>query len=393
MPVSLKTGSVVALILATASPALAAPTPQAAMTAFERGPTTAQAKGGDALGVGTIAERMKRAKVPGVSVAVVDACKIVWARGYGVRAANDTAPVGPDTRFQAASISKTLTAVAALRLAQQGKLDIDKPVNAQLRDWKLPGAPGIDLQKVTPRALMSHTGGTTIDGFPGYARGTLVPTLGQVLAGGPPANTGPVIADRAANAQMAYSGGGVSVVQKLIEDVSGASFAQVQDREVIGPAGMTRSSFTLPASDIALGHGDNGAPIAGGWHTYPELAAAGLWTTSGDLAQFGIAVSRAYEGRGDLLPQDLAREALKPQSAFKRPFGLGFRTATTEGDDPIFFHAGGNEGYRAIFAFDAKHCQGLAIMTNGNGGGDLMMSLMRDIGRLYDWPFIKILVD
>lgn len=394
MSVLQKLAAILALAIATADTATAAPEPEAAIAAFERGPTAEQAKVGDALAVGTLSERLRRAKTPGVSITVVDGCELAWTRGYGVRSASNAAPVRPETRFQAASISKTLTAVAALRLVQRGKLALDKPVNAQLRTWTLPAAPGIDVDKVTPRGLLSHTAGTTISGFPGYARGTPIPTLDQILAGGPPANTPPIIAEKPAGAQVAYSGGGMTVMQKLIEDVSDASFAEVLDREVIRPAGMSRSTFSTPApsSDMALGHDEQGAPIAGDWHAYPELAAAGLWTTSTDLARFGVAMSQAYQGQGDLLPQDLAREALRPQSALKGSFGLGFRYMTADDGDAIFFHTGSNAGYRAFLVFDAPRCQGVAMMTNSDGGMALGMSLLRDIGRIYDWPFIAKLL-
>ncbi|MET3666032.1 serine hydrolase domain-containing protein [Caulobacter sp. 1776] len=396
MSVSHKAAALLALAIgaATTAMAVAAPTPKTAVAAFERGPTAEQAKADDALAVGTLSERLRRAKTPGVSIAVVDGCKLAWTRAYGVRSATDATPVRPETRFQAASISKTLTAVAALRLAKEGKLALDRPVNAQLRTWTLPAAPGIDVDKVTPRALLSHTGGTTISSFPGYARGTPVPTLDQVLAGAPPVNTGPIIAEKPAGAQVAYSGGGMTVMQKLIEDVSGASFAQVLDREVIRRAGMTRSTFstTAPSDDIALGHDEQGAPIAGDWHAYPELAAAGLWTTPTDLAHFGIAMSRAYQGEGDFLPQNLAREALMPQSALKDSFGLGFRYMPADDGNTIFFHTGSNAGYRAFLVFDAPRCRGVAMMTNSDGGMALGMSLLRDIGRIYDWPFITKLL-
>lgn len=394
MSVSQKAAAVLALAIAVSNTATAAPAPKAAIAAFERGPTGEQAKADDVLAVGTLFERLHRAKTPGVSIAVVDGCKLAWTRGYGVRSASNATPVRPETRFQAASISKTLTAVAALRLVQQGKLALDKPINAQLRTWTLPAAPGIDVDKVTPRGLLSHTGGTTVSSFPGYARGTPIPTLDQVLAGGPPANTPAIIADKPAGAQVAYSGGGMTVMQKLIEDVADTSFAELLHREVIQPAGMTRSTFSPPASssDIALGHDEQGAPIAGDWHAYPELAAAGLWTTSADLGRFGIAMSRAYQGRGDLLPQDLAREALRPQGALPGSFGLGFRYIIADDGDTIFFHTGSNAGYRAFLVFDAPRCRGVAMMTNSDGGMALGMSLLRDIGRIYEWPFITKLL-
>jgi CubicO group peptidase (beta-lactamase class C family) len=169
----------------------------------------------------TIADEMSRLHVPGVSVAVLHAGKIVWSKGYGVTRA-DGAPVTPDTPFQAGSISKPVAALAALRLVQQHRLVLDGDVNSQLRGWRLPAPAGTHD---TLRELLSHTAGTTVHGFPGYAAGAAVPNVDDILAGRVPANTKAVVVDTTPGTAWRYSGGGYTVIQKLIGDAAGHPFA------------------------------------------------------------------------------------------------------------------------------------------------------------------------
>jgi len=386
----------IACVLFQASPALASNHRTNTAAAFERGLASAPATGDKPLAHGTLAERLVQAKVPGVSIAVVDGCKVAWAKGYGVLSVSRSERVNSKTRFQAASISKILTAVAVMRQVEQGKVQLDQPVNDVLRTWKLPATASGDPAKVTLRALLSHTGGTSVEGFPGYAKGVAVPTVPQVLKGEAPANTPAVVAEKTPGAQISYSGGGYVVLQQMLEDVTGRSFSRQLARDVLRRAGMTASGFDdlwRDAPNVAWGHTETGAVLDGQWHSYPELAAAGLWSTPTDLARFGTDITRAFQGaKGHLLSPAMAREALKAQSGYSRPFGLGFRTANAENGDTLFFHAGANEGYRAILAMNATTCQGVAVMTNGDGGTALWMALLRDLARINDWPFLRTLV-
>src|SRR5262245_51245148 len=143
----------------------------------------------------SLAERMKHYKVPGVNVAVVDAGRIAWARGYGVKDLSTAEPVTPETLFQAGSISKPVAALAALRLVEEGKLALDEDVNAKLVSWKVPESELTKEQKVTLRRLLTHSAGLTVHGFPGYAADAPVPTLLQVLNGEKPANTAAIRVD------------------------------------------------------------------------------------------------------------------------------------------------------------------------------------------------------
>lgn len=332
----------------------------------------------------TVEQRMARWKVPGVSVVVVDDGRIVWAKGYGVLAAGEAAPVTPQTRFQAASISKPIAAAAALSLVQDGRLTLDGDVNAVLKSWKLPASRFTADRPLTLKDLLSHTGGTTVHGFPGYARGAPVPTLVQVLQGSGRANTGPVVSEAKPGERWKYSGGGYEIVQQLIEDVSGKPFADVVQARVLTPAGMTASGYAPPAKGaFAQGHGVDGKVIPGGWHTYPEAAAAGLWTTPTDLARFGLALTAAYRGRtdGPLTPATV-KTMLTPVMG---GYGLG-PGVSGEGAALAVSHGGSNEGFRAFWVIHPVTGDGVVVMTNGESGDRVMMEIVRAVAKVYGWP-------
>ena len=170
----------------------------------------------------TIQERMSHHKVPAVSVAVINDGKLEWAKAYGVIDATTKQAANVETLFQAASISKPVSALAALRLVAQGKLNLDADVNASLTSWKLPAHSF--AKPVTLRNLLSHTGGTTVHGFPGYKSDASLPTAVQVLTGGTPANTPGVIVNAEPGSMWRYSGGGYTVMQVLMTDVTRKAF-------------------------------------------------------------------------------------------------------------------------------------------------------------------------
>jgi CubicO group peptidase (beta-lactamase class C family) len=336
----------------------------------------------------TIQERLREYRVPGVSVAVINNGRIEWARGWGEAEAGSGIPVDTATLFQAASISKPVAAVGALRLVQQGRLSLDEDVNTRLRSWQVPDAPFTATEKVTLRRLLSHSAGTTVHGFPGYAAGAAVPTVVQVLNGEAPANTRPVRVDTVPGSRWRYSGGGLTIAQLLMTDVTGRPFAELMHEQVLDPAGMRHSTYAQPlpadrAGRAATAHGGNGQPIAGKHHTYPEQAAAGLWTTPSDLTRLAIELQRAYNGEtGRVLSPEMARLMMTVQSG---SYGLGF-AVSGQGDSLRFEHGGSNQGFRAFFMAMAQTGKGVVVMTNGENGGELGMEVMRSVAREYGLP-------
>jgi CubicO group peptidase (beta-lactamase class C family) len=338
----------------------------------------------------TLAERMAALRVPGVGVAVINEGRIEWAKGYGVTEAGTTTPVTPRTLFQAASISKPVAALAALRLVEQGKLGLDEDVNAKLKSWKVPGNEFTKTENVTLRRLLSHTAGLTVHGFGGYAAGDPVPTLVQVLDGAKPANSDPVRVDVVPGAMMRYSGGGFTVAQQLMIDVSGRAFPDLMAELVLKPVGMDDSTYEQPLpeprrGEAASGHTPDGKLLPGRSHTYPEMAAAGLWTTPTDLAKFLLEVRKALDGRSTVLSQALAREMT---TAVKPGYGLGL-SLDGLGRAASFGHGGSNEGFKCQMVAFFEGGRGAVIMTNGDQGGLLAGEIMRSIAREYDWPAFK----
>jgi CubicO group peptidase (beta-lactamase class C family) len=334
----------------------------------------------------TLSDRMTALHVPGVSIAVIHGGSLEWAQGFGVTRIGGPA-VTANTLFQAASISKPVTAFAALSLVQSGKLDLDADVNGYLKTWKIPSNEFTAQHAVTLRELLSHTGGMTVHGFLGYASGSLLPSLDQILDGLPPANSAPVRVDVAPGSVWRYSGGGYLVVERLIEDVTGERFAQFMRHTVLERVGMTHSSFLQPLpperlADAATPYGGNGAPIQGGPHVYPEMAAAGLWTTPSDLARFAIEIQRSLHGKSNrVLSTSTLQQML---TAGRNNWGLGLHVGGAQ-RQALFDHGGANAGYRCeLVAYDAG--DGAVIMTNSDNGGQLAQELLRTIAHEYDWP-------
>lgn len=266
----------------------------------------------------SLADRMERWKVPGISVAVIDNCKIVDRHGFGITR-KDGAKIQSDTLFQAASVTKPVAAFAALRLVDQGLLSLDSDVNVELQSWKVPSNPFIEGHPITLRGILSHSAGLIPGGYGGYSHGELIPTLLQTLNGVEPARPKPVQVAYVPGSDWRYSGGGYLVAQLLMTEKTGQSFDRIVHDQVLEPTGMIRSGFAEPSAsaraDVAAGHVADGSMVPGGWHVYPELAAAGLWSTASDLASFGLAVMKAVrEEPNTLLSPALANQMAGPAS-------------------------------------------------------------------------------
>lgn len=333
-----------------------------------------------------LSSRMDHYNVPGMSIAVINDGRIKWARGYGVTDVDDPQAVDEHTLFQAASISKPVAALGALELVESGKLALDEDVNKRLKSWKLPDNEFTEQHPVTLETLLSHTAGTTVHGFGGYQVDAELPTLPQILDGLKPANSNAVRVDKLPGEGFRYSGGGTTIVQLLIEDVSGRPFAQFMQDEVLTLLGMSDSSYEqpLPAdrqAQAASGHYSNKRPVKGSWHVYPERAAAGLWTTPSDLARYAIEVQSAYQGRSHkVLSRETVHDMLTPRGLV----GLGPFISTVEGTTR-FSHGGSNEGFKCLLVADRDSGQGAVVMTNGDQGGQLAREVMNAIASVYGW--------
>ena len=335
----------------------------------------------------TIEERMRLYRVPAVSMAVFGSGRVLWAKAYGAADADALSPATEATLFQAASISKPVSAMAALKKVEQGKLTLEKNINEYLKSWKLPENELTKMKPVTLAELLSHSAGTTVHGFPGYAAGRAVPTLAQVLDGAPPANTAPIRVDILPGKEYRYSGGGYTVVQQAIVDVEGKPFPQIMAETVLKPLDMSESTYEQPLPPALLkaaaaGHDAQGRPIPGKRHTYPEMAAAGLWTTPSDLARFALGLERALEGKpGAVLSKEMAAKMVTPGLG-EYALGLG---VNKRGAALYFSHGGSNEGFRCLLIAHREKGYGAAVMTNAEGGDQIIPEVVRAIAAAYQW--------
>ena len=327
--------------------------------------------------------------MPGISIAAIKDFKIHWAKGYGIADVETGAQVNTETLFQAASISKPVAAMAVLKAVQDGKFSMDDDINTILKSWQLSESAFTKDQPVTPRMLTSHISGLGDGfGFPGYNPPDPVPTLIQILNGDKPSNVGPVEMARPPMTAIQYSGGGVTMMQLVLEDAVGKSFSEILQKDVLEPVGMANSTFEQPLSperdqNATRAHNGNGQAMDAKWHVYPELAAAGLWTTPSDLATFTIEVQKSLRGEANhVLSQTMIKEMLSPVGIGY--FAVGFGIAK-EGQGWYFSHSGGNWGFRCLLTAHKVKGYGFAIMTNAENGGMVMDELKARIERAYGY--------
>lgn len=333
-----------------------------------------------------IEERMLHYGVPGVSIAVIDNYEIAWTKTYGVMDRDSKEPVTTKTLFQAGSISKPVAAYGALRLVSEGKLSLDQDVNTTLKSWKLPENEFTSSQKVTLKHLLSHTGGITVHGFPGYSPDLTVPTLLQVLDGAEPANSHPIRVDKLPGEGFRYSGGGYCIMQQMMIDVEGKDFPAIMDEKVLRPLGMLASTYAQPLPEeqlklAATGYLPNGQMTKGRRHIYPEMAAAGLWTTAEDLARFAIDIQRSLKGEKSLLSQEITRQMLTP--VYEDFIGLGI-FLDDRGENVYFGHGGWDEGFSSHMTAHRDKGYGVVILTNSNHP-QFIEELMRAVALAYGW--------
>jgi CubicO group peptidase (beta-lactamase class C family) len=347
--------------------------------------------GDDPLGTADptdIASWMEFYQVPGVSVAVINDFQLDYVEVLGVKSRSTQELVTDKTRFQAASISKSVSAVGVVRLAQEGVISLDAEVNDYLTSWQVPDNAMQNTEKVTLRRLVSHTAGTTVHGFRGYRHTESVPTLIQILNGQSPANSAPVIVDFVPGSNWRYSGGGYVVMQQALIDVTGAAFPELMRQRVLGPIGMEHSTFEQPLPDAlwdsaGSGYYANGSAVPGQHHIYPEIGAAGLWTTPSDLARFLIELQLSLRGESNTVLSRENTELLLTE--VMNGYALGF-AVWSDGGEQYFGHGGANDGFRCSMVAHRSGGHGVVVMTNSDNGSELAEAVVRLIGEREGWP-------
>lgn len=336
----------------------------------------------------SIKERMKLYQVPGLSIAIIYQDTIEWAKGFGIKDIKRKEQVDQNTLFQAGSISKPIAAMTALKMVEEGKITLDRNINNYLKSWRIPDNKFTTKKKVTLTNLLNHTGGLTVHGFPGYPRGKSVPNLHEILDGEGRANTPAIRVDFEPGSKFKYSGGGITIMQQSLEDVSGLPFDSLGSVLVFKPIGMSNSTYTQftdldKLATASSGHKRKRRAVKGGSHIYPEMAAAGLWTTPKDLAKFILEIQRSLKGKSNkVLSPAMTEQMLTP---IVEPYlGMGL-FLEKKGDADYFQHGGSTEGFRAKIFAHKSDGYGVVIMTNSNTGTPLINEILTSVALEYNW--------
>lgn len=315
---------------------------------------------------------------PGVAVVVLEGCRPALLRAWGLADVETDRSMSDETVFNLGSISKTLTAWGAMRLAESGAIDLDAPVARYLERWQLPTSE-FHAESVTVRRLLSHTAGLNVPSVAGVDPGAPVPSLLDELEKGRPAEgIEPVRIVRPPSAAFEYSGGGYLVLQLLVEDVTGRQFAEWMAAQVLHPLGMESSAFGLDPSLVgraATPYATDGTRYA--HRVYPGLAAAGLWSTARDMGTFLAAHcvdDEELAGAGVVSPNGLA-SMWTAQSLAER-YGLGYEVYPPLGEEPVVGHSGSNLGWKADFILFPRLGLGIAALTNVDEG-ETRMAVMK----------------
>lgn len=335
----------------------------------------------------TLADRMKSNHINGVSIALIKDYKIEWAKGYGWADSAQQRPVTTNTLFQAGSISKSLNGVGILKLVQEGKLNLDSDINLYLKSWKFPYDSLSKGKKITIANLLSHTAGLTVHGFDGYEKGATLPTLIQILNGEKPANSKAIRSMYAPSVRHQYSGGGTTIAQLILQDVTGQPYDTYMRNKVLKPMGMSNSFYTQPPPAdkenlLATGYYNDGKAVKGKYHVYPEQAAAGLWTNPTDLAKYIIETQLSLTGKSKkVLSPETTRLRLTPYIDKSAALGVFI---IEKGNEKYFNHDGSDEGFVAAYFGSMENGNGAVVMANTDNGS-LLYEVINSLASVYNW--------
>lgn len=334
-----------------------------------------------------IIDRMEFYNVPGVTIAVIKDFKIHQLLCYGVTDRVTQNPVKKTTMFRVGSISKPVSAYAALKLVEQGKLSLNTPVNNDLKSWKIPDNDFTKETPITLKNLLSHTAGINHGGGGGYESEPF-PTLLEVLDGKNSATNDPLRVIEKPNVRHRYSGGGYTVMQQLMEDVVGENFNDLMKNLVFKPLEMNSSSFDvipLPKEidkRAATGHLDNDLAISRKTYYNIMLAAGGMWCTAEDLAKFGIDIQKTIkDNSGKVISQDMANKMSKPY--LSNFYGLGIMSQKKDNEEYLY-HTGAAPGYTAHMYLHKTDGYGAIVIQNAMKVR-LLEEIERSIASVYQW--------
>lgn len=338
----------------------------------------------------SISTKMSEYNIPALSLALIQQGKIEWANIYQNANFPEEQKLDCSSIFQAASLSKPVTFLAALSMHSAGEIDFDENIQNYLKDFVLPHGKQTKENPVTFRNIFSHTSGISAGGYQGYAKDLAIPSDLAILKGNEGVNTPAIEVISAPNEMLAYSGGAYTLAELALQDIYDNEFSSIMKKWILEPAGMQNSEFTQPLPDskdnqVAKGHTQSGDILEGGWRNHPEQAAAGLWSNSIDMAKFLIEIYNAYQGKSSIFSQSDIKSILSQE---RDGHVYGFILNRT-GNDISITHYGGNEGYRTGMTISLTSGNGLVYLTNSDNGGALGNELLLSASQVYNWQNFK----
>lgn len=338
----------------------------------------------------SLTDKMVAHKIPSVSLAVIGNGAIAWTEIYQNENFQHQINLDSVSIYQAASLSKPVTFLAALRMHAAGKIDLDKNIQDYLKEFVIPKGKQTPDNPITFRNIFSHTSGISPGGYQGYDRSFMIPSDLDILSGNSGVNSEPIEVIAAPNEMLAYSGGGYTLAELALQDIFNDEFSNIMKKWILEPAGMKNSFFTQPlsASDsfrVAKGYTQSGDLLEGGWRNHPEQAAAGLWSNSADLAKFMIELYKAYQGDPSIFSESDIKAILSQE---RDGHVYGFIVNRSE-DDISLTHYGGNAGYRTGMTISLTSGNGLVYLINSDNGGALGNELLLSASQVYNWQHFK----
>lgn len=325
----------------------------------------------------TIYEQMDRYQIPGVSVAVIEDDKVIYAQGYGTKKAGGDSRITDKTMFRAMGVSSQVSRFLALNFVEKGVLPLHENINHYLKSWKIPKNQWTEKQAVTLEHLLKfNTAGFNCFYMAGYPRGGEIPSLYQVLEGLPPAKTPAVrVVREPGQFKRGQNYWVVSyiVLEQLLQDTAGQPFPQIARDVLFSPLGLENSTFKQPLPEkyrqqACTGHNKNG-PIDGYSEVYPTQAAMSLWTTSAELAEILIEMMHAFSGESSrIISAETASEVIN----LGRPYQ--------------YWYSNGS-GYYCAYIFNPALGQGVAVMINHEAGDELRKEISHSIFRSFGWQW------
>jgi len=337
-----------------------------------------------------ITERMNHFNIPGVSVTYFADGQINWSKHFGTLEKGTDKAVNDNTIFHACSISKMITAVCVLRLAQYGELDLHKDVNEYLTSWKIPESKFMQTKKVTLANLLAHQAGLydAEGSFSPYKSGDSVPSSVDILKGTTSYYPEEVGIKYEPETDCEYSDAGYSIINQVLLDVLGETIPQAAKWIIFKPLGLERTFFWEPSKDTyedivmedcTVGHDNDGEIVEEIRAAYPNIEGAALWTTTRELASIVIDLIKSYQGKGGLiLNQEMARLMLTPYGCDSDQ-GLGVFLDNDKDGRPYFFSQGWGIGMQCKLRAYYEGESGGVVMTNSEPGMEQDESLVGEI--------------